>query len=266
MPQSRKVIGKVFSLAQPGSDFPGRLRNKLGGWVGHFSPRCTVEAVGDSSTLECDLARLFSSQERHLVSESCLAAERQLKDKQQAGLAGSLIFEACHNGTETFGRLCYLVTRYLRPTWVVETGVAHGVTSTYILQGLRDNTHGTLHSIDLPPLIPDAAKHVGQFIPHSLRDRWRLTIGSARKVLPRVLETAGTIDIFVHDSLHTYSHMKWELEAALTVLRPGGVLIADDIEGNQAFEEMTREPSVASWVAIRQQGKDAICGALRTKV
>jgi predicted O-methyltransferase YrrM len=262
--QSRKVIGKVFSLTQRGSDFPGRVRNKFGGWLGRFSPRCTIGDVRDASTLEFDLASLFPSQERHVVSESCLAEEKQLQQKQSR-VSGPLPFAACHNGTETLGRVCYLVTRYLRPSRVVETGVAHGITSTYILRGLADNAHGTLHSIDLPPLVPDAQRHVGQFIPHSLRNRWTLTIGSARKALPRILDAAGAIDIFVHDSLHTYFHMKWELETSLAALRAGGVLIADDIEGNQAFEEMTRHPSVASWVVIRQQGKDAICGVLRTK-
>jgi len=72
--------------------------------------------------------------------------------------------------------------------------------------------------------------------------------------------------MFVHDSLHTYSHMKWEFETALRSLRPGGVLISDDIEGNRAFEELTRHPSVAAWFAIRQEGKDAICGAVRTRI
>ena len=264
MQQSRKVVGKVFSLTQRGSDFPGRVRNKLGGWIGRFSAPCTIGDVRDASTLELDLASLFPSQEIHLVSESCLAEEKQLKLKQ-SGVTGSLPFATCHNGTETLGRVCYLVTRYLRPSRVVETGVAHGITSTYILQGLADNARGTLNSIDLPPLIPDAERHVGQFIPDNLRSRWTLTIGSARKALPRVLNAAGAIDIFVHDSLHTYSHMKWELETSLSALRRGGVLIADDIEGNQAFEEITHHPSVASWVAIRQQGKDAICGVLRTK-
>jgi len=59
--------------------------------------------------------------------------------------------------------------------------------------------------------------------------------------------------------------MKWEFDVVLRSLRPGGVIIADDIEGNRAFEEITRHPSVASWFAIRQEGKDAICGVLRTR-
>ena len=148
---------------------------------------------------------------------------------------------------------------------VVETGVAYGVTSTYILSALEENGHGQLYSIDLPPLADDAEKYIGYFIRPELRGRWHLQIGPAQKLLRDLLLQTTTIDMFVHDSLHTYSHMKWEFEAALASLRPGGVLISDDIEGNRAFEEITRHPSISSWMAIRQQGKHAICGALRTR-
>jgi len=174
-------------------------------------------------------------------------------------------FGVFHNGTVTLGELCYLTCLYLRPQIVVETGVAYGVTSAYILQALSEHRRGELHSIDLPPLAANAENHIGYFVPQDLRSRWRLLRGSAKRLLPTVIREVGTIDMFVHDSLHTFSHMKWELETALRSLRPGGVLIADDIEGNRAFEEITRHPSVAAWFAIRQEGKDAICGAVRTR-
>jgi len=60
--------------------------------------------------------------------------------------------------------------------------------------------------------------------------------------------------------------MKWEFESAMAVLRPGGVLISDDIEGNRAFEGILEHPNAGSWFAMRQQGKGALCGAVRTKV
>ncbi len=227
-------------------------------WISLFSPRSSVGPVRASSTLGSDVARLFQRAASHSVSESLLSVTSRVHDQQS-----SQPFASLHNGTKTLGELCYLISRYLQPDCVVETGVAHGVTSTYILQALADNGRGKLHSIDLPPLTMEA--HVGSLIPVSLRHRWRLSIGSARKVLPDVLRAVSPIDLFVHDSLHAYSHMKWEFETALRSLRPGGVLISDDIEGNRAFEEITRHPSVCAWIAIRQEGKDALCGVLRTK-
>jgi len=175
-------------------------------------------------------------------------------------------FQFSHNGSSTLGELCYWACRYLRPQAVVETGVAYGVTSAYILQALEENGQGALYSIDLPPLGRDSLRYVGYFVPAELRARWKLRIGSAQKLLPETLRQAKSIDVFVHDSLHTYSHMKWEFENAMGALRPGGILISDDIEGNRAFEEILEHPNASNWFATRQQGKGALCGAVRTKV
>jgi predicted O-methyltransferase YrrM len=180
-------------------------------------------------------------------------------------LGGPFPIEGFHNGTVTLGRLCYLACRQLRPRIVVETGVAYGVTSTYILKALSENGEGELQSVDLPPLARDADKYVGYFIPAELRGRWTLNLGPAKKLLPNLLQRAQKIDMFVHDSLHTYHHMRWEFETALSALRPGGILIADDIQGNRAFEELLDRPEIDSWVAIRQEGKNAVCAAVRIK-
>lgn len=45
----------------------------------------------------------------------------------------------------------YTIIRIRKPDIVVETGVAQGVSSTFILQALEDNGRGQLYSIDLPP-------------------------------------------------------------------------------------------------------------------
>ena len=49
------------------------------------------------------------------------------------------------------------------------------------------------------------------------------------------------IDVFIHDSLHTYDHMLSEYHAAYPRLRPGGLLISDDADWNHAFSQFMRE-------------------------
>jgi hypothetical protein len=49
-------------------------------------------------------------------------------------------------------RAAWCLTRHMRPKKVVETGVARGVTTRLILEGLERNGEGRLWSIDLPPL------------------------------------------------------------------------------------------------------------------
>jgi hypothetical protein len=83
--------------------------------------------------------------------------------------------------------LLYVIIRTVKPTVVIETEVAAGVSSTYILYALEHNHDGTLYSIDIRARSFDGINilgEVGWFIPKSLRYRWKLLIGSSKKVLP----------------------------------------------------------------------------------
>jgi hypothetical protein len=124
------------------------------------------------------------------------------------------------------------------------------------------NGRGTLHSVDLPPLRREADRSWGVAVPEELRGRWRLHRGSSARVLPRLLQEVGTVDLFVHDSLHTYRNMRREFDIVWPRLRNGGLLLADDIERNQAFGELQRElPALWRVVEDREvsplQGKAA---------
>ena len=47
--------------------------------------------------------------------------------------------------------------------------------------------------------------------------------------MPRLLAQLGQIDLFHHDSLHTYEHMTWEYETAFPYVAPNGVLSSHDV-------------------------------------
>jgi predicted O-methyltransferase YrrM len=258
------LAGKSSLLLRSGNALPQRVRNKVDSWMDRLSAPGSLTGVRTNAELREALAEIGVPAEP-LTDVAILSLEQSLATRLEQLAEKTPPFGIFHNGTATLGRICYAVCRALRPQVVVETGVAYGVTSAYVLYALAENGEGELHSIDLPPLGPDAERHVGYLIPRELRGRWTLHIGSARKLLPEVFRRVSGADLFIHDSLHTYAHMKMEFAAALAQLRPGGVLIADDVEGNRAFEETVRDPRVASWFAIREKGKDAICGAIRMK-
>ena len=134
------------------------------------------------------------------------------------------------------GRVCYALTRALKPNVVIETGVAFGVTTAFFLKAMAANDSGVLHSIDLPPLGKDLT---GIFVPPDLKSRWRLHRGKSRRMLKPLLSTLPSVDIFLHDSLHTYRNMRFEYETVWPHLRPGGILISDDVALNQAFENFS---------------------------
>ena len=48
-------------------------------------------------------------------------------------------------------------------------------------------------------------------------------------VLEPLLKKLGRIDIFFHDSLHTYKHMLFEYNTCWDYLKDNGILISDDI-------------------------------------
>ena len=134
-------------------------------------------------------------------------------------------------------RALWCIVHHLRAEVVIETGVAHGVSSRVMLEALRDTSAGQLYSIDLPPmLVPERRSELGVAVPITLRDRWMLLEGSSRRQLPGLLRRVEQIDLFVHDSRHSTRNVYWELATAWPKLRPGGLVIVDDADVNWGFE------------------------------
>jgi predicted O-methyltransferase YrrM len=140
--------------------------------------------------------------------------------------------------------LQYAAARALAPACIVETGIANGVSSAYLLLAIHKNGKGQLHSIGLadPSFLP-VGTEPGWLVPVWLRGPWQVHIGDSRQVLPPLLSQHRPIDMFIHDSLHTYEHMLWEFEAAYPTLRPGGLLLSDDALWNSAFGDFARKVS-----------------------
>jgi len=147
----------------------------------------------------------------------------------------------------------YCIIRAAQPDVVVETGVASGNSAAFILRALHDNQKGKLYSIDLPP-IPDENGNVpgnmnwilpdgvepGCAVPPLLRYRWELIISPSETALPPLLQRLGQIDIFLHDSDHSYQHMMWEYETAWPYIKTGGILLSDDVGLNSAMIDFCR--------------------------
>ena len=158
-----------------------------------------------------------------------------------------------------FARLCYLACRLVKPETVVETGVAYGVSSAYILKAMEQNGRGTLHSVDLPPLRREYERFWGVAVPDGTGEGWVLHRGSSRRVLPVLLRKTGPLDLFVHDSLHTRRNMSHEFDTVWPNLRTGGVILADDVERNSAFADLRlKKPSFLR--VVRDRERDPLHG------
>jgi predicted O-methyltransferase YrrM len=158
------------------------------------------------------------------------------------------------------GAYLYAVLRAIRPTVAVETGVANGFSTAFSLLALQANGEGHLHSIDLPREvgreyeagtfyegegragIPPGSEP-GWLIPAALKERWTLILGRSQEELPPLLAGLGTIDSFMHDSEHSFDCMWFEFNTAWPHLRPGGVLLSDDVNSTEAFGRFAAQES-----------------------
>jgi len=131
----------------------------------------------------------------------------------------------------------YALTRWQRPAAVVESGGFVGMSSAFILKALMDEglTTAKLYSIELSEdcdqgvLIPDELRL--QFVP--LRGKVEDFVQDDH--LP------SSIDMFLHDSSHSYRHMLWEFREFWPRLRDGGLLVSHDVNLNAAFPEFVAQ-------------------------
>jgi hypothetical protein len=170
---------------------------------------------------------------------------------------GRASFGGWDDGGPALALAAYCLARALRPDKIVETGVAHGVTTRFLLEALEHERAGRLWSIDLPPLVESRLEpEIAVLVPPERRERWTLCLGSSRRRLPGLLERLGSIGLFLHDSLHTERNVRFELAHAWGALQPGGALVVDDVDYNPGFAGFARATADgSSLVAAHDDGR-----------
>lgn len=148
----------------------------------------------------------------------------------------------------------YVIIRALRPAVVIETGGTPGKSTAFILRAMEMNGRGHLYTIDLPPAVTAGQLEEGKHwheqrpenlpsnwvVPDRLRDRHTLLLGSSREHLPKLLASLDRVDVFLHDSDHSYENMTWEFETAFPMLGSDGLLLSDDVLANDSFFDFCR--------------------------
>lgn len=133
---------------------------------------------------------------------------------------------------ENTSMFLYVGIREIKPKVVVETGVANGHSTYFILNALKRNGQGILNSIDVK-------NNVGGLLSSDEKENWGLHIiekpMNRRKSLTMISKNIGDIDIFIHDSVHFYYWQMFEYEIFLPKIRKGGFLLSDDVDSSYAF-------------------------------
>jgi hypothetical protein len=259
-----KAVKLLSVLRRSPSEFVDRTALIIGGRFQALNSKRWEYKASSVETVARSLDEKFGVEfSAALCENDLIRAETTLRERNQA-LGATAPFSTFHNGDLNLARFCYAAVRVLSPDLVVETGVCYGVTSLFILTAMGSNRKGQLISVDLPPLGGGGGSHVGWMVPDGdLRSRWQLRRGIACKILPGLLEELGQINIFVHDSLHTYANMRREFNLAWPRIAKGGMLISDDVEGNAAFHELVAARDVAFQATVQEWQKESMFGVAR---
>lgn len=154
------------------------------------------------------------------------------------------------------GIVLYGITRALKPNVILETGCGWGISSAYFLYALAENGNGKLITIEYPRfeneinpadypiedrggIIPPG-RQPGWVIPDNLRNRWELVLGKSSEKLSPTLNKLNQIDIFFHDSLHTFENMHFEYQSTWPFIRKGGIMLSHNINLNSAFSDFAK--------------------------
>jgi len=94
-------------------------------------------------------------------------------------------------------------------------------------------------------------------MPPELRTGWDLRIGRSQKLLPTLAGELPSVGIFLHDSLHTPSHLAFELATVRPKMGRGAVVLADNtVWTGQAFPRFARSVGVP----VRRRGRTDLVG------
>ena len=141
--------------------------------------------------------------------------------------------------------LLYALVRHMRPSIAVELGVADGRSTQLILSAMDANAEGRLISVDIADEVGgSAAGH----------PRWELRVHvpgrTASRQLRGLLAEVAPLDFFFHDAAHSYYDQYAEYLAGWEHLRPGGLLVSDDVDWSWAFLDVARRVNVKPVVLV----------------
>ena len=167
-----------------------------------------------------------------------------------------------HDADENLAHVVWCAIRHLNPKKVLETGVARGVTSVLALGAMAQSSDGDgrLWSIDLPPMMSGWHEQSKVLVDETAWPDWTYIRGSSRRTMSSTCTSMGSIDVFIHDSLHTPQTMKYEFEKAWPFMHSGSLLISDDVEGNSAFVDFVTSHGVEKWFTAPKAGKKGMFG------
>lgn len=158
---------------------------------------------------------VFGTQDQHLAG--------LMKRAEAAGLPPIAV-------SADVGRLLTILTSLTEGNRALELGTLAGYSAIWIARGLAPD--GRLTTIEFEPKHAEFAR--GELVKAGLGDRVDVITGAALDVLPDLTEAWGneTVDIVFIDAIKT-EYVDY-FRAVRPLIKPGGLLVADNIYGTGA--------------------------------
>lgn len=150
----------------------------------------------------------------------------------------------------------YSLVRALRPCLVMETGTFDGYSTAEIARALRANGSGRITTVDV-------ATVTGAQVPEDLREMIRFVRGRPSWSLAKEARAEKwKIDLFFHDSLHSYSNTLRELVSFSRAFAPGCVVLCHDasLDHIPGFGVQKALERVAAILGVRIRILPTTCG------
>ena len=74
-----------------------------------------------------------------------------------------------------------------------------------------------------------------------MKNKWKLVLGDSTVTLPRELKIYKNIEMFFHDSTHTYDHVSFELSTVFPYLSKNFIIVVDNYDWTDAPKDFAKK-------------------------
>jgi predicted O-methyltransferase YrrM len=135
-----------------------------------------------------------------------------------------------HAGTREF---LYHAIRSMHPEWVLEIGSFCCGTSEVMARALWENKNGTLITLD--PFGSERCPYIISQWPADLQKHVDFRAKNFMEVQPVLFSEGKRLDLALIDGNHDYEFALFDIMAAAAIMKPGGLLVIDNVEQEGPF-------------------------------
>jgi predicted O-methyltransferase YrrM len=149
------------------------------------------------------------------------------------------------------GRLLAAAVKFFQPNRIVELGTAYGISSLFMGLALEEFQVGknarVIHTLE--GFEPQASL-CREVLQRELGSLVQCVHGRTNNALPEMAKSAGEIDFVFHDAGHSYDDYIHDFDMLLPHMRPGSILLLDDIRWDDPRYTDKPARTYDGWLAV----------------